>query len=181
MPALAAGKVAPEFKLPLNDKGQPFSLAEARKGGPVLAAFFKVSCPVCQLAFPYIQRLFEAYGNKKATIIGISQDNARDTQAFAREYGVTFPLALDDAEAVLGVVVGDALDEAGKYPVSDSYGLTNVPTLFWISAEGKIELNSVGWAKAELEQFNQKLAAQNGKAAARLFQAGENVPEFKPG
>ena len=141
-------------------------MAEARKRGPVLAAFFKVSCPVCQLAFPYIQRLFEAYGNKKATIIGISQDNARDTQAFAREYGVTFPLALD---------------EAGKYPVSDSYGLTNVPTLFWISAEGKIELNSVGWAKAELEQFNQKLAAQNGKAAARLFRAGENVPEFKPG
>ena len=166
MPALVAGEVAPEFKLPLNEKGQPFSLAEARKRGPVLAAFFKVSCPVCQLAFPYIQRLFEAYGNKKATIIGISQDNARDTQAFAREYGVTFPLALDDA---------------GKYPVSDSYGLTNVPTLFWISAEGKIELNSVGWAKAELEQFNQKLAAQNGKAAARLFRAGENVPEFKPG
>ena len=132
----------------------------------MLAAFFKVSCPVCQFAFPYIQRLFEAYGSNKATIIGISQDNARDTQAFAREYGVTFPLALD---------------EAGKYPVSDSYGLTNVPTLFWISAEGKIELNSVGWAKAELEQFNQKLAAQNGKAAARLFRAGENVPEFKPG
>ena len=166
MPALAAGEVAPEFKLPLNDKGQPFSLAEARKRGPLLAAFFKVSCPVCQFAFPYIQRLFEAYGNKKATIIGISQDNARDTQVFAREYGVTFPLALD---------------EAGKYLVSDSYGLTNVPTLFWISAEGKIELNSVGWAKAELEQFNQKLAAQNGKAAARLFRAGENVPESKPG
>src|SRR2546423_3449550 len=166
MAALVAGEVAPEIKLPLNEKGGQFSLAEARQRGPVLAAFFKVTCPVCQFAFPYIQRLFEAYGNGKATIIGISQDNARDTQAFAREYGVKFPLALD---------------EVGKYPVSDNYGLNNVPTLFWISPEGKIELNSVGWAKAELEQFNQKLAAQNGKPAAKLFRAGENVPEFKPG
>jgi peroxiredoxin len=166
MPALVAGEVAPEIKLPLNEKGQQFSLTEARKKGPVLAAFFKVSCPVCQFAFPYIQRLFAAYGNDKATIIGISQDNARDTEAFAREFGVKFPIALD---------------EVGKYPVSDSYGLTNVPTLFWISPDGKIELSSVGWAKAELEEFNQKLAAANGQPTAKLFRPGENVAEFKPG
>src|SRR2546423_2569536 len=144
MAALVAGATAPEIKLPVSLKGEPFSLAEGRRKGRVLAAFFKVSCPVWQLAFPYFQRLFAAYGNDRATITGVSQDNAADTQAFAGEYGVKFPLALD---------------EGGKYPVSDSYGLTNVPTLFWISPEGKIELSSVGWAKAEMERFNLKLAA----------------------
>src|SRR2546423_1580445 len=83
-----------------------------------------------------------------------AQDNAADAQAFAGEYGVKLPLALD---------------EGGKYPVSDSYGLTNVPTLFWISPEGKIELSSVGWAKAEMERFNLKLAAATDKPAVKLF------------
>ena len=56
----------------------------------MLAAFFKVSCPVCQYAFPYLERIHKAHGDKKITIVGISQDNQRDTAAFLKEYGVTF-------------------------------------------------------------------------------------------
>ena len=58
MAALQAGVRAPEFSLPTVD-GKHLSLAEALEKGPVVLAFFKVSCPVCQYAFPFYQRMYE--------------------------------------------------------------------------------------------------------------------------
>ena len=58
MPALSAGKAAPEFTLEKMDGGK-FDLREVLSRGPVLAVFFKISCPVCQFTFPYLQRLAE--------------------------------------------------------------------------------------------------------------------------
>src|SRR5215472_7312166 len=166
MAALTVGVQAPEFALPLHGDGTRFSLAEARKRGPVVAAFFKVSCPVCQFAFPYIERIFANYGTEKTSVVGVSQDSAGDTQRFARQHGVSFPLALDDAK---------------KYPVSNAYGLTNVPSIFLIGADGGIRMSSVGWSKADFEQLNKEVAAAAGVAPKPIFSAGEKVPDFKPG
>jgi peroxiredoxin len=147
--------------------GSNFSLKEARKKGPVVAAFFKVSCPVCQLAFPYLERVFKAYEKSgKFTFVGVSQDNASDTNAFNREFGVTFPVLLDPA---------------GKYPVSNVYGLTNVPTVFLISPDGEIEFSTVSWSKADVEQLNRRLANVSDTTAVQVFYPGEKVPEYKPG
>jgi peroxiredoxin len=166
MPALEAGVQAPEIELQYLD-GNKFSLKEARKKGPVVAAFFKVSCPVCQLAFPYLERVFKAYEKSgKFTFVGVSQDNASDTNAFNREFGVTFPVLLDPA---------------GKYPVSNVYGLTNVPTVFLISPEGEIEFSTVSWSKADVEQLNRRLANVSDTTAVQVFYPGEKVPEYKPG
>jgi peroxiredoxin len=166
MPALEAGVQSPEIDLQDLD-GKKFSLKEARKRGPVVAAFFKVSCPVCQLAFPYLERIFKAYARSgKFTFVGISQDNAADTKAFNRQYNVTFPVLLDPA---------------GKYPASNAYKLTNVPTVFLISAEGEIEFSSVSWSKADMEQLGRRLANISGMAVEPIFHAGEKVPEYKPG
>jgi peroxiredoxin len=166
MPALASGVHAPEIRLSFVD-GKKFSLQDALKQGPVVAAFFKVSCPVCQFAFPYLERLFRAYGQSgKITFVGISQDNAPDTVAFNREFGVTFP---------------SLLDEKGKYPASNAYGLTNVPSIFLISRDGEIEASIVGWSKQDMEQLNRRLAEFSGRPAAPLFLPKESVPEYKPG
>ncbi|HEY7403560.1 MAG TPA: TlpA disulfide reductase family protein [Candidatus Angelobacter sp.] len=166
MPALEAGVQAPEIELQLVD-GSKFSLQEARKKGPVVAAFFKVNCPVCQMAFPYLDRVFKAYEKSgKFTFVGVSQNNAADTKAFNREYGVSFPVLLDPA---------------GKYPVSNAYGLTNVPTVFLISPEGEIELASVSWSKADVEELNRRLAGVSNASPAQIFHPGENVPVYKPG
>jgi len=62
-----------------------------------LPDFFKVSCPVCQFTFPFLERLHKRYGGDGVTFLGISQDDARATQNFAKEYGVTFPLLLDES------------------------------------------------------------------------------------
>jgi peroxiredoxin len=124
MAALPAGTKAPDFSSPAvfsGKDGGKFSLQSALKQGPVLAAFFKVSCPVCQYTFPYLERMHKAHGDNRITIVGISQDNQRDTAAFLKEYGVTFPTLLDDPNG---------------YAVSNAYGLTNVPSLFLIGQAG---------------------------------------------
>ena len=56
MVALSPGTAAPQFELPAID-GTKFSLKDALARGPVLAAFFKISCPVCQYAFPFFDRI----------------------------------------------------------------------------------------------------------------------------
>ena len=47
MGALVTGVYAPDFSL-ATVRGDQVSLAELLKKGPVVLAFFKVSCPVCQ-------------------------------------------------------------------------------------------------------------------------------------
>ncbi len=165
MPALAVGKKAPDWTLPAMD-GTSFSLREALARGPVIAAFFKVSCPVCQYAFPFLERIYRAYGAKSVAFAGISQNTKKDTALFVKEYGVTFPVLLDDT---------------GSYPVSNAYGLTNVPTIFWIDADGTIEISSVGWLKKEIEEINQKVALHGKSSLQPVFQPDESVPAYRPG
>jgi peroxiredoxin len=165
MAALTAGTKAPDFSLSDIDGGK-FSLPEALQQGPVVIAFFKISCPVCQYAFPFFERLHKAYGKQKIMVVGISQDNARDTAAFLKQYGVTFRTLLDDPNG---------------YAVSNAYGLTNVPTLFLIGQDGTIEVSSVGWSKQDFEQVSAKLASQQQTAPQSLFKAGEDVRDFRAG
>jgi peroxiredoxin len=165
MPALASGVHAPDIQLSFVD-GNKFSMRDALKRGPVLAAFFKVSCPVCQMAFPYIERLYQAYGKSgKLTFVSVSQDDARDTKDFNAEFGISIPALLDDK----------------GYPVSNAYGLTNVPTIFLISPDGEIERSIVSWSKADMEELNRRLAEISGVQQAELFRKSERVSEFKPG
>lgn len=165
MTALTAGKTAPDFTLQTMDGGR-FSLKEALARGPVLAAFFKISCPVCQFAFPFLERIYKAYGNRNVTIVGISQNGKKDTAAFLKEYGVSFPVLLDDTDT---------------YPISNAYGLTNVPTIFWIAQDGEIEISSVGWVRKEIDQINQNVARISGEALRPVIRPDDHVPEFRAG
>ena len=165
MPALTAGKRAPDFQLNSLD-GKPFGLTAALAKGSVVLVFFKVSCPTCQYALPFYDRLFKAYKNQQVTLVGVSQNDAKDTAAFAEEFGVSFPMLLDDAQ---------------KYPVSNAYGLTNVPTTFWIAPDGEIEVTSVGWSKPDFEQVNRKMAEAEAKPVTMPFRPGEDIRDFRAG
>jgi peroxiredoxin len=165
MAALTAGTSAPDFKLQTMD-GKQFSLREALLRGPVVAAFFKISCPVCQYTFPFLERIYQAHGGKNVTIVGVSQNEKKDTAAFTKEYGVTFPILLDDTST---------------YPVSNAYGLTNVPSIFWIAQDGEIEISSVGWERKEIEEISRKAAKINGDELKPVFHADEQVPDFRAG
>jgi peroxiredoxin len=165
MAALAAGTKSPEFELKSLD-GKQFSLNDQLAQGAVVLVFFKVSCPTCQYALPFYERLYNAYRDKGVTLVGVSQNEAKDTAAFNKEFGVTFPVLLDDTHS---------------YPVSNAYGLTNVPSVFWIGQDSEIEVSSVGWVKADFEEINRRMAEAGGSTPAAVFKAGEDVRDFRAG
>lgn len=165
METLKAGTKAPQFTLPATD-GSSFSLQDVLARGPVVLAFFKKSCPVCQYAFPLYQRLFRAYGNRGVTLVGVSQNSKKDTEAFAKNFGVMFPILLDDTST---------------YPVSNTYGLTNVPSVFWIAENGKIEISSVGWSRKDFEAIGEKMAMAGKMPPALLIQPQEQIADFRFG
>jgi len=165
MTTLTAGAQAPEFTLSATD-GNSFSLRDVLGRGPVVLAFFKVSCPVCQYAFPLYERLFHAYKNQGVTLVGVSQNTKKDTDSFNKKLGVTFPVLLDDTNT---------------YPVSNAYGLTNVPTLFWIAQDGAIEISSVGWNKKDFETISQKMADAGKMPPALLLHPEEKISDFRFG
>jgi peroxiredoxin len=165
MAALTAGAKAPGFELKTMD-GKRFSLREELATGPLVLAFFKVSCPTCQYAFPFLERLERAYGDKGVRIVGVSQDDLKKTASFTKEFGVTFPVLIDETD---------------KYPVSNAYGLTNVPSIFWIGQDGEIEFASVGWVKTDFEAIGRKMAESANTAPAAMFKPGEDVRDFRAG
>jgi peroxiredoxin len=164
MTNIVAGQTAPHFSLKSID-GKELSLNALLKRGPVLAAFFKVSCPVCQFTFPFLERLHKRFGKDEVPFLGISQDNARDSKEFADEYGVTFPILLD----------------AAGYPVSNAYGLTNVPTIFLIDTDGAVKLTCGGFNKKDLEALAAELSERRKLPPAALFRPDESVPANRPG
>lgn len=164
MPTLAAGKPAPPFQLSTLT-GERLSLAQSLAKGPVLLAFFKVSCPTCQFTFPFLERIYQQLHERGAQIWGIVQDRAHDGARFAAAYGVTFPILVDDA----------------PYEVSRAYNLSHVPSLFLVKQDGSIEIASEGFAKSDLLTIHRSLAQTLSAAPPALFSANENIPEYKPG
>ena len=163
--ALPNGIQAPEFGL-TSTAGESFILSKVLKRGPAVLAFFKVSCPTCQYAFPYIERLWQTHKTEPMSVIGISQDSKADTQRFMQQYGATFPVVVD----------------APAYIASNAYKLTNVPTIYLVDRAGDIQVSSVGWARSEFEEINLKLSMMDAaKQQYPIFKPGENVVEFKAG
>lgn len=153
---LKAGVRAPKFELK-ELAGERRSLEQLLERGPVLLAFYKVSCPVCQLTFPFLERLSK---NDEAQVIGISQDDASSTTAFNHRFGVTFPTLLDEAKQ--------------GYPVSNGFAIGTVPTVFVVESDGTISKSFEGFSKRDLDAIGDRVNV-------RPFLPDEYVPEFKSG
>lgn len=161
---LESGALAPNFTLK-SYSGTQYQLSALLEKGPVVLAFFKISCPVCQFTFPFLQRMHERLSSRTISILGISQDDARDTKDFCEQYGASFPVLIDDS----------------GYTVSNDYGLTNVPTVFLVEPDGKVKIESMGFDKAALEKITAALELQAKLPAKPLFRPEEVVPAYKPG
>lgn len=162
--SLALGKVAPQFDLEGTVGGQ-YHLQGALKQGPVLAVFFKVACPTCQYALPFVERIHKQLGDKGAQIWAISQDNAQDSRRFAKEYEITFPILIDEY----------------PYEISRAYSVKYVPTLYLISPDSHVQVSSEGFSKSDFLAIHKSLAESSHITPSALFQSQERVPEYKPG
>ena len=153
---VAVGEKVAGFRLARLGGGET-SLEEMTAAGPALLAFFKVSCPVCQMTFPYLERIRTP---GQLPVYGISQNGPEDTQSFNTRFGVTLPTLLDPEES--------------GFPVSNAFGISSVPTLFLVERDGRIARVVEGWRKEEIA----KLGAQVG---INPFRQGDSVPEWKAG
>ncbi|HTQ55432.1 MAG TPA: TlpA disulfide reductase family protein [Bryobacteraceae bacterium] len=158
---LRSGNPAPGFRLQrLQDGATVADRAGLLRDGPVLLAFFKASCPVCQMTLPFLERIHRGHAPGAINIYGVSQDDAETTREFCAEFRISFPMLLDTEES--------------GYPASNAYQISHVPSLFLLSPDG-----TVAWS---LEGFNKReFQALAGQVGVTPFRAGENVPEWKAG
>ncbi len=153
---IRAAEKAPDFRLPLLDAGET-SLQDIVSAAPALRVFFKVSCPVCQLTLPFLDRI---RSTGRLPIYAVSQNDAAETRDFNREFRLSLPTLLDP-------------EEDGFF-VSNAFGVSSVPSMFLVERDGTVSRVIEGWNRQEIEWLA-------GLAGAQAVRQGENVPAWKAG
>lgn len=165
MATLEAGTAAPDFTLK-DLSGQPHTLRDALRQGPVLLVFWKTSCRTTKMTFPYLERLRQAYPGAGWHLWAIGQDPAEAIEAFLAEVGpITFPV----------------LDDYPDYAISRLYDPVATPTLFYVDPDDKIGLTAMGFSKDALNDLSARLATRFGVAPVVVAPADDGNPPFKPG
>lgn len=163
-----AGFAAPNarFRTPKGGSLSTRDVVTAGNGLPVLLAFFKTSCPVCRLAWPYLQRLHEAYGGKSVHVVGVSQDDAASSRAYyAANGGATFDLLLDPEPT---------------FVASNAFDVESVPLIVLLAPDGTIEDTFAGWSKKRMEVLGARFASKS-ILLVPVVPPGDPVREFSPG
>ena len=122
------GFLAPDFRLPLLGGGE-VALSELR-GQVVIVNLWASWCPPCRAEMPALQEAYEAYRDRGLEILAVNttyQDSQAAAARFVQEYGLTFPVPLD---------------QTGE--VSRSYLLRALPTSFFIDRDGVIRSVVIG-------------------------------------
>ncbi len=165
MDHLPEGALAPDFALETT-AGETKRLSDVVVSGPVLLAFYKISCPTCQMVFPLIQKMIDGFGpGSTPAVFGVSQDETDPTRQFAVEFGIRFPVVIDPH----------------PYAVSSEYALTFVPTVYLVDQDRTVRIADFGFSKTGLERVAAYFAAEIGGTPARLFSPDDGLPERYPG
>jgi peroxiredoxin len=120
-PAAVVGHPAPDFALSTLD-GEIIRLSDF-KGKPVLINFWATWCSPCRAEFPDFQKA-SVDNADTLVIIGInntSTDQKDQVPAFVQEFGVTYPIVLDES--------GDT---------AKAYGIMGLPTSIFIDRNGNV-------------------------------------------
>jgi peroxiredoxin len=150
---LAPGDRAPSLELPDAATGE--SVTDPWREGPVVLAFFKTTCPVCQMAAPKVQALADA----GVRVVAVGEDAPAAIRTYAERHGQKVT----------------TLSEAAPYPVSDAFGIDTVPTLFRVDEDGTARDAVVSWDR---DGWNRFAEAAGGTAVS---EEGDGLPPFRPG
>jgi cytochrome c biogenesis protein CcmG/thiol:disulfide interchange protein DsbE len=131
----ACGRSVPATAADLNLKdlnGNVVNLSDF-KGKVIILDFFATWCPPCKQEIPDFIRLQNEYGDKGFTMIGISLSRMSDMQSFARDFGINYPVLIDDgyAAAVYGPI-------------------RSIPTTFVIDQNFKVVKKYIGFKPREV-------------------------------
>jgi len=153
--SLEIGDAAPDFSMPATG-GRNVSLATL-KGRPVVLYFYpKADTPGCTKEACAFQEALPQLGKIGVDVIGVSKDKLPAIEKFAAKYGLTFPLASDNATQVA--------EAYGAWVEKSMYGRTYMGMqrcTFLIDAAGKIARI---WPKVKVDGH----AAEVAEAVAAL-------------
>lgn len=159
---LQVSEHAPDFVLP-DVEGNAEALDTA--GSELtLAIFFKTSCPTCQYAWKFYERLHKTYANAGLRVLGISQHDAKKTIDFRARYDATFPHLIDT-----------------EFAASRVYDPAFVPTGFLIDRQGTIVETFESWNSRRLNDLSHRIAKTLGSAEQKIVTPQDNAIENKIG
>jgi thiol-disulfide isomerase/thioredoxin len=130
--------------------------------GPVALVFYKVTCPVCQMAAPKVEALAMAYAGH---VVGIGQDPTPDLERFKREYGMGVP----------------GTPDLPPYEVSNAYGIETVPTLVLVDGDGSVVDTVASWDRDGYNRASERLATLLGAEPVVVSDPSDGLPAFRPG
>jgi cytochrome c biogenesis protein CcmG/thiol:disulfide interchange protein DsbE len=132
-PAPQTGFLAPDFALK-TAAGETYILSEL-KGQAVLVNMWATWCPPCRAEMPAIEAMYQEYKDQGLVVLAINhtfQDNPLDITPFTDEYGLTFPILLDETA-----------DTARAYQVR------SLPSSYFINRQGIINEVIIGGPMSE--------------------------------
>jgi len=150
MTAVAVGRAAPPLPgVTLED-------------GAHAVVFYKVTCPVCQMAAPKIDLLGRSYPGR---VVGVGQDPLDALRRFGRDYGMDVP----------------AIPDLPPYDASNAYGIETVPTLFVVDGAGSVADVVVSWDRDGYNRASARLAGLLGVEPVTVSEPSDGLPPFRPG
>jgi len=158
------GTRAPEFTLP-DAEGATHRFDDANARGPVVVGLYKSSCQASKTMFPFLERISQVYPSERLTVWGVSQDSPNVTKSFARRYGITFPILIDQDD----------------YAVSRAFDILATPTVFVVSASGEIVWQVMGFQKPAMDELSAKVAELLGVDSVDITSGTDDVSPWVPG
>ena len=133
--APAVGDVPPAFTAVTYD-GKTVSLADYA-GKPVWLTFGASWCPDCRTEAADVEATYQAFKGRGLNLLAVFIDEGpTDVATYAQRAGLTFPIAVDQKDAVASV-----------------YQTLGIPTHFFIGADGRIaEIRIGALSKADMER-----------------------------
>jgi peroxiredoxin len=136
----------------------------APPAGLTLYGFFKTTCPTCEFAWPYLDRIRER-ADGTLSVMAVSQDDPENAKRFSEDLGIAIPTLYDPE----------------PWRASESLGLEIVPTFFLVGPDRIVRDTFVGFQRDKMEELAGLAARLAGRPATAFFAPGENVPAIKPG
>lgn len=128
-PKINTGSIAPGFSTVYMD-GKPMRFPDDVRGKPVIIRFWADWCSSCEGELKDIEKIYRRRRTDGLVVLAVNAGQEQErVSAFIRRIGISYPSLLDKDAAI-----------------ARQYGVTGLPTTFYVGADGVILSKVVGAA-----------------------------------